>query len=89
MIFSKKIYKITNGINSTLYPEDKDNLILFTLNKTLRKYRISLITSRNCVFLDEYNYSKIIQISPSIICFAGNSYISKKDLNNAWNNKSI
>lgn len=81
MIFSQKIHKVTNGINSTLYPLDKNNLTLFTLNKSLKKYNISLISNRNCVFVEEYNYQKLIQVTPNIICFAGNSYISKKDIN--------
>lgn len=80
MIFSNKIYKIASGKNSSLYATDKHNLILYTADKSLKKYRISLNSNMNCVFLDEYNYNKIIQLSPTIICIAGNSYISKQDI---------
>ena len=60
MIFSDKIYKITNGNNATLYTQNDSELILYLFNKSLRKYVILLNSDKNCVFQNNYNYEKII-----------------------------
>lgn len=76
MIFSNKIFKIVNGENVSLYPENEESLILYINDKILKKYRISTISNRNCVFIRSYNYKKIIQINNEKLGIASNGYIT-------------
>jgi hypothetical protein len=77
MIFSNKIYKINDGQNPTLFQQDKDTLNLFLYNKSLKKYKISTNNKKNCVFSDEYNYKKIIQLSNTAYCPCNEEFITK------------
>ena len=76
MIFSNKIYKIINGSNGTLYSHSKDELTLYIHNNSLRKYKILNNLNKNCVFIKEYNYKKIIQINDDLLGLASNGYIT-------------
>ena len=76
MIFSKNIFKILSGKNISLYAESESSLNIFIHNKSLKKYKISTVFNRDCVFLKEYNYSKIIQLNPTTLSIAGNGFIS-------------
>ena len=77
MIFSNKIYKIIDGKNPTLFQKDKDTLNLYIFNKTLRKYQILTNNKGNCVFSNEYNYNKIIQLTDKIYCPCNGEFITK------------
>ena len=77
MIFSNKIYKIIDGENPTLFQKDKDTLNLYIFNKTLRKYQILTNNKRNCVFSNESNYTKIIQLTDKIYCPCNGEFITK------------
>ena len=76
MIFSNNIYKIIDGNNVSLYADSINNLKLYIHNKTLKQYDILINSNNNCVFSKEYNYSKIIQLNPSILSIASNGYIT-------------
>ena len=62
MIFSNKIFKITSGKNATLFQKDENTLNLYLFDKTLKKYNILLNNKKNCVFVKEFDYQKIIQL---------------------------
>lgn len=76
MIFSKKIYKITNGENISLYKNSDNKLNLYIFDKTLKNYIISENSNKNCVFQKNYIYSKIIKLSNNIVAIASNNYIT-------------
>ena len=76
MIFSDKIYKINNGQNATLFANNASELNLFLFDKTLKLYKISLINNRSCVFYNEYNYEKIIQINKENYCVCSNDFLT-------------
>ncbi len=76
MIFSNKIFKILSGGNISLYAESNNSLNLYIRNKSLKKYKISIVLNRDCVFLKEYNYSKIIQLNPTTLSIASNGFIT-------------
>lgn len=76
MIFSNKILKINNGYNATLFTKDSSFLNLYLSNKTLKKYKIQLENNKNCVFIKEYNYKKIIQLDTNVICPCYNGFIT-------------
>ncbi len=76
MIFSNKIFKINDGINPTLFAKDNNTLNLYLFNKSLRKYEIQLKNNKNCVFVNEFNYKKIIQLNHDTCCTCSNGYIS-------------
>lgn len=76
MIFSNKIYKIINGQNATLFEKDENILNLYLFDKTLKKYEISIKENKNCVFINESNYEKIIQLNKNNICVCSNGYLT-------------
>jgi len=76
MIFSNKIYKIINGQNATLFAKDENILNLYLFDKTLRKYEISLKDNKNCVFINESNYEKIMQLNENNYCVCSNGYLT-------------
>ena len=76
MIFSNKIYKIVDGINPTLFQENENILNLYIYNKSTKKYQIQLKDKRNCVFLNQYNYKKIIQLDNKTSCVCNNNFIT-------------
>jgi len=77
MIFSNKIFKINDGKNPTLFQQDKNTLNLFLYNKLLKKYKILANNKKNCVFSNEYNYKKLIQLSNTTYCPCNNEFITK------------
>ena len=79
MIFSNKIIKINNGTNATLWSKDESTLILYLFNKTLKKYEIQLKDKKNCVFLSNHSYKKIIQLDANTICPCSNGFITIKN----------
>ena len=81
MIFSNKIFKINDGKNPTLFQSDDNNLTLFIFNKTLKQYNIPTNNKINCVFLKEFSYKKIIQITDNIYCPCNNEFITKINKN--------
>jgi hypothetical protein len=76
MIFSDKIYKIIDGQNATLFARNENVLNLYIFNKTLKKYEISLKDNKNCVFINEHNYEKIIQLNNNHYCICSNDYLT-------------
>ena len=76
MIFSERIYKIINGNNPSLFTNKTDSLDLFIFDKSLKKYAISLDLNRKCVFIDDYNYKKLIQLNDNLYCVCYNDFIS-------------
>lgn len=81
MIFSSKIYKIVDGKNISLFADENDKLNLFIFNKSMKYYQISIISDRNCVFIKNYNYEKIIQLNSNSFCLGSNGYITLKSKN--------
>lgn len=77
MIFSKKIFKIVDGQNPSLFAINNNVLNLYIFNKSLRKYDILLNSNRNCVFCKNYNYKKIIQLNQNSLCPCSNCFITK------------
>ena len=76
MIFSNKIFKITSGKNATLFQKDENTLNLYLFDKTLKKYNILLNNKKNCVFVKEFEYQKIIQLNNETLCICNNNYIT-------------
>lgn len=76
MIFSNKILKVNDGINSTLFIKNNNSLNLFLFDKTLKKYEIQTVNNRKCVFIKEYEYEKIIQLNNNSICPCSNGFIT-------------
>lgn len=86
MIFSSKIFKITNGKDITLFAENNNELNLYIYDKSLKYYQISTILNRNCVFCKNFNYKKIIQLNSNSLCLGSNGYITLVNKNDIWNN---
>ena len=82
MIFSSKIYKINSGKNVTLFQNEDNKLRLYLFDKSLKLYDILLNKSKNCVFINQFNYKKIIQLNTETICPCNNGYISLNNENN-------
>lgn len=81
MIFSNKIYKIIDGQNVSLSAESESALNLYIYNKSLKKYQISTISERSCVFCKEFNGQKIIKLSNGKVAIASNDFITITDEN--------
>lgn len=81
MIFSNKIYKIIDGQNVSLSTENENTLNLYIYNKSLKKYQISTISEKICVFCKEFNGQKIIELSNNKIAIASNDFITITDEN--------
>lgn len=76
MIFSDKIFKIIDGKNATLYKPNQDTLNLYIFNKTMKKYVISEISSKNCVFSKILNYDKIMELGGNKLAVCCNDFIT-------------
>lgn len=76
MIFSKRIYKLIDGVNPTLFQEDENVLNLYIFNKSLKKYRILAKDKTNCVFIKHFNFEKIIQLDNNILCPYNKNHIT-------------
>lgn len=86
MIFSDKIYKIIDGENVSLFSTDNNKLNLYILNKSMKKYIISTNLNANCVFCDNFNGQKIIELNDNFIAIGSNDFITIINKNDLWEN---
>lgn len=82
MIFSDNIFKINSGSNATLYGINENVLNLYLFDKTLKLYKVLLNNDKNCVFLKEFNFDKIIQLNDNTICPCNKDFITIINENN-------
>lgn len=76
MIFSNKITRIVDGKNASLFCDDKNTEFVYILNKSLKKYKILSNLNRNCVFCDNYNAQKIIELNNNNLAVCSNDFIT-------------
>lgn len=81
MIFSDKIFKIISGDNVSLYATSNEDVYLYLYNKSTKKYKILINSNRNCVFYDNYNAQKVIELGNNILAIGSNDYITIMDKN--------
>lgn len=75
MIFSKLVYKLPNGYNSTIKAIDSNKLKLFTFDNALREYEINLkpFTIKH---ISNSNYQKCYLLNNNHKCTCYDSSIS-------------
>lgn len=76
MIFSDKIFKIVDGKNATLYKNNQDELNLYIFDKSMKKYVISEISNRNCVFSKILKYDKVMELDDNLLAVCCNDFIT-------------
>lgn len=81
MIFSDKIFKIISGDNVSLYATSSEDIYLYLYNKLTKKYKILINSNRNCVFCDNYNAQKVIELGNDILAIGSNDFITIMDKN--------
>lgn len=84
MIFSNKIHKIIDGENVSLFSTNGNELNLYILNKSLKMYIISTNSNLNCVFSNNYNGQKIIELNDNFIAIGSNDFITIMNKNDLW-----